>query len=128
MHSMLPEIRNRIMYFLNSNRKTFLWTCLATVSLGLGLLWSRLVLSHFQHIEGYEAIGNSQQGEYYKFWSVSLPSWVCLVIWVGCMILAIRIPLIRRQYALLSILAVYLLFLTFAHIFLFAGFGFEAFD
>ena len=58
---------------------------LGLIILGIGWLWARSVIWHFQGQERFVAIGGASRGEDYRFWGSTLPGCVtgiCSIIYV----------------------------------------------
>ena len=101
---------------------------LGLIILGMGWLWARSVIWHFQGQEGFVAIGGANRGEDYQFWGSTLPGFVtgiCSTIYV--LFLTAACARRRRRILLLPALA-YALAMAVVYVTLFADLEFEAFD
>jgi hypothetical protein len=101
---------------------------LGLIILGMGWLWARSVIWHFQRQEGFVAIGGASHGEDYEFWGSTLPGCVTGIGLIVHVLLLTVACAPRRSRSLLLLVPPYALALTAVYIILFADLEFEAFD
>jgi len=107
--------------------------CISAALLGVlilagGWLWARLVIWHFQRLEGHVVIAGATLRDDYPFWGLLIPSCVtgvCLVVYVSILACAC-IPRHRRD--LLWLVVGYAAYLSFAWSVLFGDLDLEAFS
>ena len=96
--------------------------------LAAGWVWARGVISNFQQRENFLMLGSLPLGAHYEFWGVTVPGTV-----TGSAILLVALSslfflwLRRGTFSLLA-LSAYFFALFVAWVFVFARFGFEAFE
>jgi hypothetical protein len=93
-----------------------------------GLLWSHLVVAHFQRLEGRAALGDGPGAIDYEYWSVSVPAKVSFAAIALCMIVSAIQVIRRRALCALPRLLLHGALLAAAHWWIFLSLEFKIFD